>query len=379
MIQAERYFRNEDTSHISFKQFNKRPQDKYPEITFCFGNGSQFKDVVKQFQVSKSEFSTILKGDTNFSTISPKAFKMITQMHPDVYFKDFIDILQSYTFKTNKEIIKFDKESQINGVHESNSYFILTHRDSEQFCFTRTANVNIEKKNLRKEDQIVIEKETLMSKENKGNTPRMKVFLHYPGQFIRNIESPVIDIFLKDSSEKITLTISDVTTLRKRSTSAVPCNDSIRDETYVFRMKVIDLVKCKPMFWYSLIDSDHGLPMCETSDELKEIDEISSNSSDTISESLEPCTEMRIPVDTQRDDILGTSHKSAHLLVSILYLTTEYQEIVNLRDFDFDSMFSGIGGFVGMFLGCSLLQLVDMIEMKKLKEILIKTRGTKGE
>ena len=123
MIQAERFFRNEDTSQISFKQFNKRPQDNYPEITFCFGNDAQLKDIVKQFQISKSEFSSILKGHTNFSTISPKAFKMITKMHPDVYFKDFIDILQSCTFKTNKGMISFDKEPHINGLGKLNSYF----------------------------------------------------------------------------------------------------------------------------------------------------------------------------------------------------------------------------------------------------------------
>ena len=59
MIQAERYFRNEDTSQISFKQFNKRPQDKYPDLTFCFGNGAQFKDVVKQFQVDQRIFLNV--------------------------------------------------------------------------------------------------------------------------------------------------------------------------------------------------------------------------------------------------------------------------------------------------------------------------------
>ena len=47
--------------------------------------------------------------------------------------------------------------------------------------------------------------------------------------------------------------------------------------------------------------------------------------------------------------------------VSVRYSSTEYQEIVNVRGFDFDSMFSGIGGLVGIFLGYSLLQLAKIL------------------
>ena len=104
-----------------------------------------------------------------------------------------------------------------------------------------------------------------------------KIFVHYPGQFIRTTERPVVDIIVGEISEKITLTISDVTTLRKRSTSTTPCNRSKIDEGYIFRSKIVDIIKCKPMYWDSLSDPMASLQLCETADQLKKVYEMNVN------------------------------------------------------------------------------------------------------
>ena len=56
MIQAERYMKNEDTSQISFRTFNDRPNDNYPDVTFCIGEG-HLKDAADEMQISKTGFS----------------------------------------------------------------------------------------------------------------------------------------------------------------------------------------------------------------------------------------------------------------------------------------------------------------------------------
>ena len=38
-----------------------------------------------------------------------------------------------------------------------------------------------------------------------------------------------------------------------------------------------------------------------------------------------------------------------------------YQEIVNIQEFSFESFWSAVGGFLGMFLGYSLLQLPELL------------------
>ena len=116
------------------------------------------------------------------------------------------------------------------------------------------------------------------------------------------------------------------------------------------------------MYWDSLSDPKASRQLCKTAEQLKAVYEKNVNITDIISKSPEPCDVMRIPVDTQRTDI---SFESNMLYLSVLYLTTEYQEIINIRDFDLNSMFAGIGGFVGMFLGYSLLQLVDLLALPR--------------
>ena len=41
------------------------------------------------------------------------------------------------------------------------------------------------------------------------------------------------------------------------------------------------------------------------------------------------------------------------------YSMTKYHEIRNERDFGMESVWSCIGGYIGLFIGCSLLSLLD--------------------
>ena len=52
--------------------------------------------------------------------------------------------------------------------------------------------------------------------------------------------------------------------------------------------------------------------------------------------------------------------KKKHL-IQIKYAESTYQEIENVREFSFETFFAGIGGFVGIFLGYSMLQIPDLL------------------
>ena len=51
-----------------------------------------------------------------------------------------------------------------------------------------------------------------------------------------------------------------------------------------------------------------------------------------------------------------------HLVLDFVYMDDFYEEIINVRDFGFESLWSGVGGFVGIFLGYSLLQIPDLLQ-----------------
>ena len=47
--------------------------------------------------------------------------------------------------------------------------------------------------------------------------------------------------------------------------------------------------------------------------------------------------------------------------IKFAYTEDVYQEIVNSESFDFTTCFSGVGGFVGIFLGFSMREIPEML------------------
>ena len=52
-------------------------------------------------------------------------------------------------------------------------------------------------------------------------------------------------------------------------------------------------------------------------------------------------------------------NKGYDVQVRFTYNMRKYQEIKNERDFGMESLWSYIGGYVGLFIGCSLLSVLD--------------------
>ena len=53
--------------------------------------------------------------------------------------------------------------------------------------------------------------------------------------------------------------------------------------------------------------------------------------------------------------------KACSIQISKKYLDNKYQEIVNEREFSFETFWSSVGGFVGIFMGYSLLQIPELV------------------
>ena len=49
------------------------------------------------------------------------------------------------------------------------------------------------------------------------------------------------------------------------------------------------------------------------------------------------------------------------LKLHISHNTEDFQEIVNVKAFDVETLWSSVGGFIGIFLGYSLLQVPELL------------------
>ena len=70
IVLAHRYFQNEDASIVSFKPFNQRHGDNYPDLTFCIEGGIFKQTALDEFQISEQVLSSILKGVVPSNTVT---------------------------------------------------------------------------------------------------------------------------------------------------------------------------------------------------------------------------------------------------------------------------------------------------------------------
>ena len=73
-----------------------------------------------------------------------------------------------------------------------------------------------------------------------------------------------------------------------------------------------------------------------------------------------PCIDMYNIVGWNLLDVEETE-QNEELLVKFMYQEHYYQELEYLPDFDLETFISNIGGFVGIFLGYSLMQFPELL------------------
>ena len=106
---------------------------------------------------------------------------------------------------------------------------------------------------------------------------------------------------------------------------------------------------------YSLTD------LCRTSNQLKNVYHHIKDPIGILKLYDPPCEVMKIPVQVKEAKLSG--RKLPAMKLTIKYTTEIYQEIQNYRDYNLDTLWSSVGGFIGIFLGYSLLQLPELLQV----------------
>ena len=75
-----------------------------------------------------------------------------------------------------------------------------------------------------------------------------------------------------------------------------------------------------------------------------------------------PCVDMYNIVGWNWEDVEGVT-KSDEIRITFYYQEQYYQELEYLPDFDAETFISNIGGFVGIFLGYSMMQFPELLSI----------------
>ena len=382
-LQFIEFSNNYDSSSTTFRSFTNDKVDVYPDVTICLDGNIYWEK--KRMEEKDQDTGCKNQGDCEQITsdhylrhtrelwgIIAGKTENLTDIDKIDFDKLTIDVIQdivldySFGYK-NIPMPQPDLKKILLPLSVYKSY-----QGPMQICITRK-NEQLVLNQLREYDQF--EFNSLLRSKMKS---KMVVYLHYPGQLIRSRYNKVLDLdYIEyDVHSAIQISIAFVQVVKSRSNAAVKCNESLDDgDDTNWMLEVVKIMSCIPSYWkslpmLSLAMSD--LPICSTSDQYLNFYEKFVESRNflgsvdlglgiiarqTMNTYDGPCVKMTVIANVQ----VVKNPKLWMPTLTIKYLVDEYQLIRNNRAFGFESLWSQIGGVVGIFLGYSLLQVPMVI------------------
>lgn len=358
-----RWLDNTDASSIYFKHYNENEEDKYPTYSLCFhstGNGALFDyfemELFENFMLGPEELEMILEGKEINYTRRYLNFQNISNIKYEQYMLKLDDIVRNLEFSTDSDSYlysyeNFDGHGNVTG-NDKEWPFYVSHTDPRTICFTQKSKYV---QNLTRKNDVILLSLTRLKEWNKFMY--LKLFAHHPGQLTRVLDTPIfntmVDVINRQNNHMV-FSISQVSILRKRADANVPCDQYLQDDESKLRQQIIKKNGCHPIYWEPLMELPNLSGRCNNSSQLRSVYHDIKDYKKVLKSYKAPCNEMR-GVTTLQSQPYGYS--DGYMFLDILYMEETYQEIVNHRDFTLQGFFSDCGGFVGMILGYSLLQV----------------------
>jgi hypothetical protein len=269
--------------------------------------------------------------------------------------------------------------------NNTTNLFILSFKNHQSKCFS--FDIPFDKNNIVLKLRILIKtsifpeinkpKKDVQTDENFG------IFLHYPHQFFR---SPIRKLYHKSQKgsalNSINFVINNMEVFRRRNKQKQPCNDDMKEDTRILE-SIVGSIGCRPPHWKATKKAKkctnhnqmraYNLPLMNWIPRVPYLNFL---------EHLHPPCSTIIGItheysETQwkREEFEGVKEENLDFFeVNINFPNPTYKEITQLMAYNEENFVGNVGGYIGMFLGVSLLQIPELINL-----VYKKTRSTKEE
>ena len=361
LLQVLDYMKNEDVSLLTYRKYNDEPTDKYPTFSIClstigsdalleYDNVLYREETIQQnLNMTGADYYNMLiggsfRGDelTNFSLLQFEDAKW-----------ELMKMISIYVADNNEETLEYWDED-LSNTSLPNSLFYPGYQSPDRLCFTRNKSYIPSKPIVRETVYLDVE----------GWVGNLLFYLHYPGQLINVIEQGETTSFEEvqrsDFNKKILkVGITQTQVLKKRHDSRIPCNRDYESNVDMrWRESVMSMVGCIPTYWKSLPQSlsfrSHSFNECTLAQQYSSFYDYTLYTADSNITYETSCTWAQIfsklLFENRNDGLSG-------FIFELKHESQYYEEVKNLKATRFYDLWSQIGGLVGIFLGCSLIQI----------------------
>ena len=378
-----RFVSNDDKSSVAIRTFHqKNDQDnRLPTFSLCFHRGNvmyRSKAFMEGQKEPKNNWKRKLQNYTNLlEGVTPYNMKLIERFPEfSALTIDLKDLIQKYItrFDAKNDIVwDIDRLAQ-KGIRKNirNWPFVVSYQTTRLICFTSKDDFSMYNK---MEDEIIFNQQAMQDLEfydkKSQKSSWLYLYVHARGQLIRSLDKPILGIDNNNLAGTNVVAIKRVDVLRRRQNANIPCRvyDTNEDDEYL--KTVMKEVECVPVYWKLLNASKENHPPCNSTQQYKNL-HVGYNDGNFptprrwVQLKWVPCYQMVVS-STYRKQLTRTKTGglgfTSRFRIRIQYrdLGSEFFETVNTRDFGFESLWSSLGGIVGIFLGYSIIDVFEMI------------------
>ena len=375
MIQSQIYafIENKDLSLVSYPTFNQELQDTYPTLSACALPKIQFPTGFSSpnfnangTSLTEKDYYEMLRGKRSITS----DFDKIQFDDVRVDFMSEPKILKAiYVTGTAGRV---DQKNPPTWQSEYRSGSIYTsYQDPYFVCISKP---------LKYMKDVILNEVVLtmaLADNYTGMLNGLRFYIHEEGQLIQTLKRPQLTVSNTELMEirnnkrdnRMILQVQKMERLRKRSDAVIPCDNKNEDLQYI--ATAIQLAQCTPTYWTRFKNEFAAMnfedkPGCTNQSQYKMFDNEYLTTWPNAPSYMElakrykqPCLQTTFVVRPQTAKG-GRKKKHMDLIFAVNFNTLNYQNVENMQAFDEESLWSQIGGFVGIFLGYSLLQVPEL-------------------
>ena len=327
--QRRKYYRNEDATIFSVKQFQGTGWQYFPAITLCFSTG--------EYTISEALFnSTSIRSELNLTVEEYGNIILGVKDHDDK--KKIID----FDFEKNTmNLKKYLKKLRIQDTNENEyewKYYDDLELPNPEFSYQINRPFDWNKKtNITKNDIPLIPKyldpyvkcfshhpeldhETAIdsidfyfyiSKLESIVDGNMYIYVHHPGQLIRNMRyiykiRHFTGISRNNSNNHLVLDINHVRMAKSRSDAVSECNDLLHFDDQEWLQQLMRNISCIPPYWKSLYAGVDNVTVCASKAKLNQVTSYLAfknayGVNEIIKKYLPPCNKMKVSAVSNKD------------------------------------------------------------------------------
>ena len=338
------YQKNEDSSSVSYRNFNQDERDVYPSYSICMHStkgailNGKWSSSEKNATLEIDELHKILIGRKKLDD-KYKGFDL--EEHAIDIVPEFVDMFVSYT-KQGREVNSWNRHMKT----RKDAPFYNSYHDPYFRCVTKS--VKFIKGQILHYDYLVLNAsklyEYMKNVSSFDESTNLFLYVHHPGQLVREFGKQTFQLNLMDFENAINGThnhqeihVSHVEVIRKRSDGVQACDPSLANEDYFWVKTAVETMGCVPNYWkkiyQSTVPESSKLQACNCSSQYAEIHRryLPPNNFEFVTDFYkEPCNQMKITTNLIQKDLPNQDNA---IVLAFSYNSEEYRESMNHRAF----------------------------------------------